>query len=461
MLPFENATGSAELNYAGDDLAEGLIDSLSSTPKLRVVPRNKAFRFRDETDDLQHVGRELGVRAILTGRITLRGDVLSVRAELIDIAKDSQLWGAQVSRPSNDLLEIQEEIAKQVRDKLQGPSSAGSKSSKSVKAAPKPAPAINKEAYQLYVRATHHCNKWTQEGIQLAIDLCRQAIDIDPVYAAPYATMALGYTVLTVFGPADSENAFRQGKAYAQKALQLDDTLAEAHAALGFMALTDFNLAEAIREGKRAIELNPKLGMAYYVYAQAMGCAGDLAEAVARAREGCDADPLMAPVNYCYGLMLYYAHRWDDAEKQLRRTLEINPDFGLAQRMRAIVLTRGGRFEEGMAECRKFLEKLPNDVWELLLAYVAALGGDRELAQEVLARHAGDDHPAASFFFATIYGVFRDFDRGFAALERARDMRFLVLSSAAVNPALEPFRGDPRWPAFLKSMNFGVEVPLS
>ena len=459
VLPFQNATGSADLDYAGDDLAEGLIDALSPTPKLRVVPRSKAFRYRDQGDDTQRVGRELGVKAVLTGRITLRGDTLFVRAELIDVGKDSQLWGAQVSRPSNDLAEIQEEIAKQVRDKLQGPSSAGSKLSKSLVA--QSSAGLNKEAYQLYVRATHHSNKWTQEGIQYAIDLCRQAIDIDPTYAQPYASMAQSYAVLTVVGRGDTDHALRQAKANARKALELDETLSEAHAALGFTAVMDFNLAEGLREGRRAVELNPNLGMGYYVEAQSLACLGHVEEGVERIRAGYEVDPLMAPVNYNYGLLLYYAHRWEQAELQMRRTLEINPNFAMAQAMLGVVQARSGKFQEAMAQIKEFMANTPEGVWELLQAYVAALAGDRDLVARIMAKHSGSNRAAAAYFSGTIYGTLGDLDKGFAELARARELRFGVLSSAAVNPALEPFRKDPRWPAFLKSLNLGVEVAPS
>ena len=453
VLPFENATGSADLDYAGDDIAEGLIDALSPTPKLRVVPRSKAFRYRDQSDDSQRVGRELGVKAILSGRLTLRGDTLFVRAELIDVAKDSQLWGAQVSRPSNDLLEIQEEIAKQVREKLLGASSVGSKLSKAV---PAHSTGLNKEAYQLYARATHHANKWTQEGIQYAIELCRQAIDIDPTYAQPYASMAQSYAVLTIVGRGDNDHALRQAKASARRALELDETLSEAHAALGFTAMMDFNLAEGLREGRRAVELNPNLGMGYYVEAQSLACLGHVEKGVERIRAGYEVDPLMAPVNYNYGLLLYYAHRWTDAELQMRRTLEINPNFAMAQAMRGVVLARSGKFQEAKAQIKEFMGNTPEGVWELLQAYVAALAGDRDLATTIMAKHAGSNRAAAAYFTATIYGALGDLDKGFEELERARELRFGILSSAAVNPSMEPFRKDPRWPAFLKSLNLGT-----
>ncbi len=456
VLPFTNATDNSELDYLGDAIAEGVIDMLSPLPKLRVVPRSKAFRYRDGADDPQSVGRELEVRAILSGRVSLRGAQLSVRAELIDVAKDSQLWGSQFSCSANDALAVQEEIARHVIEKLEGPSSAGSKSGKAVR---KPAPApVNKEAYQLFLRGMHHANKWTPEGLQRGIELCRQAIDIDPMYAPAYAGLAISHVILTVVGRVDTEHAYRQAKACARRALEIDETLSEAHAALAMaLAFSDFNLAEALREGKRALELNPNSGLTRYAYAQVLACSGKLDEAIAQAREGCEVDPLMTPVNYGYGLLLYYQRRWSEAEVQMCRTLDINPNFLMAKAMRSIILARQGRFPEALAQVNDFLSNTPDFVWELLLAYVAALAGDREKAESVLARRdSSAAQGAGAYFAATIYGVFGELDKGFVELEKARDLRFGVIASAAVNPSLEAYHSDPRWPAFLKSMNFGL-----
>ena len=455
VLPFSNATGNPELDYLGDAIAEGVIDALSFRPKLRVVPRSKAFRLRDHADDPQSVGRELDVRAVLSGRLSLRNQTLSVRAELIDVSKDAQLWGAQFNRTPNDVLEVQDEIARRIIEKLEGASSAGSKTAKASKKA-STAP-VNKEAHQLFLRASHHANKWTPDGLQLGIDLCRQAIDLDPLYAPAYAIMAISHALLTVVGRVDTANAFRQAKACAKRAIELDDSLSEAHAALCMtLMFGDFDLAGALIEGRRAQELNPGSGIARYVYAQALASSGHLAEAIEQAREGCDMDPLMGPINYCYGLVLNYDHRWADAELQFRRTLEINPNFMMGQAMRAIVLARLERFEEAMAQVRTYLENKPELVWELLLAYVAALAGERNMAETVLAKRDDASPAAAAYFAATIHGVFGELDQGFAELERARNLRFAVLASAKVNPALDSFRSDPRWEPFLRSLNLGV-----
>jgi eukaryotic-like serine/threonine-protein kinase len=452
VLPFVNATGNPELSYLGDAIAEEVIDALSHLPKLRVVPRSKAFRHRDHADDPHKVGRELEVRAILSGRLTMRSDMLSVRAELIDVAKDTQLWGSQFSCSANDVLDVQAEIARRVTEKLSAPSSTGSK-----KAARKPAATpvdpVNDGAYELFVRGTQHATQWTPEGLQRGIELYRQAVDADPQYALAYACMAVAHAMLPVVGRVDTAQAFGEARACARRAIELDEELSEAHAALGITQMfCDFNLAEALWEAERALELNPNSGIARYAYAQTLSACGRLDEAIEQARAGCEIDPLMAPINYCYGLLLYYQRWWDEAEAQLQRTLEIDPNFLMARAMLGIVLARSERFSEARAQVNELLSEGPDFVWKLLQAYVAALAGEREEAESILAQPDSAALADGAYFSATIYGALGELDSGFAELERARDLGFAVLATAAVNPALDPFRSDPRWEPFLRSI---------
>ena len=449
VLPFANATGNPELDYLGDVIAEGVIDGLSHLPKLRVVPRSKAFRHRDQADDPNAVGRELAVRAILSGRITLRSDLLSIRAEMIDVAKDTQLWGAQFSCSANDALGVQEEIARQAAERLRAPSSVGSKKA-TRRSAPTP---VHNEAYELFLRGNNYAIQWTPEGLQRGIELYRQAVDADPRYAPAYACMAIAHTMLTVVSRVDTAQAFGQAKGCARRAIELDETLSEAHAALSLTeVLCDFNLAEALWRGERALELNPDSAIARYAYAQTLSACGRLDEAIEQAREGCAIDPLMAPINYCYGLLLYYQRRWDEAEAQLQRTLEIHPNFSMAQAVRGIALARSGRFSEAMAQVNELLNRGPDSVWELLPAYVAALAGNREEAESIVVQRDSATLADGAYFAATVYGALGELDSGFAELERARDLGFAVLAAAAVDPSLDPFRSDPRWEPFLRSI---------
>ncbi len=449
VLPFANETRNPELDYLGDAIAEGLIDELSHLPKLRVVPRRKAFSHRDHVDDLHLVARELEVRAVLSGRITLRSDLLSIRAEMIDVAKDTQLWGSEFSCAPSEILDVQQEIGRRVAERLRAPSSAGSK-----RATAKPSPApVRNQADELFLSGNDQAIQWTPEGLQRGIELYQQTIDIDPRYAAAYACMAIAYAMLTVVGRVDIGHAFGETKACARRAIELDETLSEAHAALSLAEVfCDFNLAEALWHGERALELNPESAVARYAYAQTLAACGRIDEATEQAREGCAIDPLMAPINYCYGLLLYYQRRWDEADAQLQRTLEIYPDFLMAGAVRGIVLARLGLFSEAMAQFHTLLNREPDPTWELLLAYVEALAGEREQAEGILAQVDCAAVAGGAYFAATICGALGDLDKGFAELERARDLGFAVLATAAVNPALDPFRSDPRWEPFLRSI---------
>jgi tetratricopeptide (TPR) repeat protein len=266
--------------------------------------------------------------------------------------------------------------------------------------------------------------------------------------------MAIALSILTVVGRVDTANALRQAKACARRAIELDDTLSEAHAAHAVtLMFCDFQLAEALREAQRGFELDPRSVVTRYCFGQTLAAAGRLDEAIEVLGEGCDLDPLMAPINYAYGLVLNYAHRWDEAVVQYRRTLEISPNFFLAHAMLGVALARAGRKAEAMAHVN---QGKPDSVSELVKAHVAAILGDRELALSILARRDAAPPAVAAYFAAAVYGFLGDLDKGFAELERAWELRFAILASAKVNPSLDPFRDDPRWERFIKSLNLGI-----
>lgn len=453
VLPFKNATGNLELDYLSEVVAEGVLDGLSHLPKLRVVPRSKAFRHRERADDPYLVGRELEVRAVLTGRISMNGDELSIRAELIDVGKDTQVWGSQLTCTLNDVRNAQEEIVRGVSDRLRTPTS---ETRKKTQRAPVSLAALEpaaNDSYKLFLLGNDQAILWTPEGLQGAIDLYRQSIEIDPQFAPAHACMAVAYVMLTVVSRVDPGEAFAQAKAAARRAIELDEAQPEAHAALSVTdALSDFALSSALIEADRALLINPDSAITRYAVAQALCASGRLDEAAEHVRDGCAIDPLMAPINYLYGLVLYYQRQWDDAAEQFQRTLEINPAFSTARAMRGIALARAERFSEGMATVNELLNEAPDIFSELVIAYVAALAGKRAIAEGTLAEVNTAAIAEGAYLAATIYGALGDLDRGFAELERARDVGFGVLATASVNPALDPFRDDPRWDRFLRGI---------
>jgi len=462
VLPFSNGTGNPEFDELGDAIAEAAIDALSHVGRLRLVPRSKSFRYRDEADDPLLVGQKLEVRAVLSGRLTIRNDMISIRAELIDVAKDTQLWGSQFSCSIDELPQVQQEIARRVVEKLKAPSSGGTskKAARKSAAAPAPAPVpVRNDADEFFLRGNERVIEWTPEGLQSGIELYQQALDFDPRFAPAWACMAMAYAMLTVVGRVDIAEAFRRAKASASQAIELDGSLSEAHAALALTeTFADFNLAKALWHGERALELDPNSALARYAYAQTLSACDRLDEALEHARTGCELDPLMAPINYCYGHLLYYQRRWDEAEAQLQRTLDMNPNFFRAQAVCVLALGRAGLFSEAMAQGHELLLRNDDPICGLLLGYVAALAGDHEGAEQALAQL--DAAPAAegAYFAAAILGALGELDSGFLQLERARDSGFTFLATAAVNPALDPFRSDPRWVAFLRSMESLAEA---
>jgi serine/threonine protein kinase/tetratricopeptide (TPR) repeat protein len=450
VLPFTNATGNKELDYLSEMVAEGVLDGLSHLPKLRVVPRSKAFRHR--ADDPYAVGRELAVRAVLSGRITMRDDMLSIRAELIDVAKDTQLWGSQFSCTVKEVGGAQDEITRGVTSRLTAPSTtAGKRNSR--KSEPAIAGAAVNDPYELFTQGNSQVVQWVSEGLQSGIEFYRQAVELDPQFAPAHACMAIAYAMLPVVGRVNPGEAFGHARTAARRAIELDESFSEAHAALSITeALSDFNLGEALFEADRALVLNPDSAIAHYAAAQSLAACGRLDEAREHAIEGCAIDPQMAPINYLYGIVLYYQRRWDDAAMQLERTLEINPRFLMARAMLAIALARSGSFSEALATIRQVLRESPDPGWELMMAYVAALAGQPETAEAVLARVNAGLMVDSAYLSATIYGALGDLDRGFAELERARDLGFAALATGAVDPALEPFRDDFRWDPFWRGV---------
>ena len=457
VLPFSNDTGNPEFDEIGDSLAEGAIDALSHVSRLRVIPRSKSFRYRDQAEDPHLVGEQLEVRAILSGRLTIRNEMLSIRAELIDVTRDTQLWGAQFNCNVDELGAVQEEITRRVIDKLKAPASGASR-----KAARKPsaAPArVRNDAQQLFVRGNERVIEWTPDGLQAGIDFYQQAIDSDPRMAPAWACMAMAYAMLTVVGRVDVAEGFRRAKACGQQAIDLDDTQSEAHAALALTeTFADFNLPKALWHGERATELNPSSAIARYAYALTLAACDRLEEGVEQANVGFELDPVMAPINYCLGLLLYYQQHWDQAEAQFQRTLEINPDFFRAQAVRVLALAHAGQYSEASSLGQELWTRNDDPVWVLLLGYVSAMAGDYEGAQEALAHLDSIPEAEGAYLAATILGALGDLDSGFAQLERARDSGFAFLATAAVNPALIPFRSDSRWTPFLRSMESLAEA---
>lgn len=269
VLPFVNAGGDPDTEYLSDGIPESLINSLSQIPDLRVVPRSTAFRYKGQDVDPKKAGRQLRVRALLMGKVLQRGDTLHVQVELVDVAKESPLWGERFNRKVADIFTVEEEIAKQISEKLRLTLSGGDRA-RLLKRYTE-----NTEAYHLYLKGRYHWNKRTGEGLRKAIEYFQQAVESDPTYALAYAGLADGYCVLPFFAAVPAKGAFIRGKADALKALEIDPDLSEALTALGpLQGLLDWDWAGAERSVRRAIEVKPDYWLAHDHYALVLSALG-------------------------------------------------------------------------------------------------------------------------------------------------------------------------------------------
>ena len=350
VLPFVNVSADPNTEYLSDGITENLINSLSQIPKLRVVPRGRVFRYKGRGIDTEKVGRELNVRAVLTGKVVQRGDNLNIQTELVDVAGDSQLWGRQYNRKFSEIISVQEEIAKEVSEKLRL-RPTGEEQKRLTKRYTE-----NAEAHQLYLKGRYYWNRRTTETLKRGAEYFQQAIDKDPGYALAWAGLADCFGLYGAFEVLPPRDAAPKAKEAAGKALAIDDTLAEPHAALGLVKATyDWDWSEAEREFKRAIELSPNYPNAHYNYGGRLVATGRLDEAIAESKRAQEADPLSLIAGAVAGRNFYFARRYGQAIEQLRKTLEMDPNFLRAHWFLARAYEQAARHQEALAECKKAL----------------------------------------------------------------------------------------------------------
>jgi serine/threonine protein kinase/tetratricopeptide (TPR) repeat protein len=451
VLPFVNLCGDPEMEYLSDGITDTLINSLSQLRKLRVVPRSLVFRYKGREIDPQRVGSELDARAVLTGRVMQRGDTLLIGVELMDVVTLSQLWGAQYNRKMADIFALQEEIAREISEKLRLQLTGDEKKQLTKRATG------NKEAYQVYLKGRFWLGKRTPEGFSKGIDFFQQAIAKDPNYALAYPGLADCHSVLGYYGLVPAKEAFPKAKEASLKALELDDTLAEAHASLGFIkAFYDWDWTGAEKEFQRAVVLNPGYATAHYWYALTLVHMGRSEEAIGESKRALDLDPLSISGNIILALAFHFARQYDQAIEQYRKTLEIDPNYLLAHSFLGMTYTAKSMYKEGMAQLEKALAISPGNPLPLAwLGYTYGVAARREEAERVL------DHlnelskqkyvPAHSM--ALVYTALGEKDQAFEWLQKSYEERSIGIFALKLDPACDPLRSDPRFADLLRRMN--------
>ncbi|HZI87558.1 MAG TPA: protein kinase [Pyrinomonadaceae bacterium] len=442
VLPFTNDSGDPEHEYLSDGISESLINNLSQLPQLKVIARSSSFRFKGKNADPQEVAKALGVRAILNGRLARRGDRLQISAELIDTRDQRQVWGEQYNRSLSDILTVQEEIARDISEKLRLRLS-GEERERLTKRQTR-----NSEAYQAYIQGRYFWNKRSKESLEKGIEYFNQAIEKDPNYALAYAGLADSYIILGNFGMSPPKEAYPKARAAATKALEIDDALAEAHVSLAFTKhLFEWDWPSAERDFKRALELNPNYGPGHQWYGVSLAARGRTAEAIAAAKRAQETDPLSLTINAVVGWMFFFARQYDQTIDQEKKTLEMDPNFALAHRYLGMAYEQKGMYKEAIAEFQKTADGSDEELLLGELGHAYAAFGKHSEAREVLnkMKELSQQRYFPPFEMALIHAALDEKDQAFALLEKSYEDRYPWLIHLRVDPRLDPLRSDPRF----------------
>jgi DNA-binding SARP family transcriptional activator len=451
ILPLANTSADPEAEYLSDGITESIISNLSQLARLRVMARSTVFRYKGRETDPQEVGRELGARAVLTGRVLRLGERLVIRAELVDASDGAQLWGGQYDRDFSDVLAVQEEIARRISESLRL-KLTGEEQAQLAKRH-----TDNTEAYHAYLRGRYCWNKRTEEGLRKSIEYFRQAIEMEPTYALAYAGLADAYTVLGSFGISAlaPREAFPRAKEAAARALEIDETLAEAHASLAFcLESYDWDWAAARREFARAIELKPDCTTAHHWYGlEYLTSVGRLDEAFAEIKRAHELEPLSLSINTDYGFLPYLMRQYDRAIDEYRKALELDQNFVYTHWKLGLAYEQKAMYEEAIAEFQKAVALSggsPQAV--VLLGHAYAVSGRRKEALKVLdeLRELSEQRYVSSYRVAAIHLGLGETERAFEWLERAVEEHDAWLVWLKVDPVLDALRPDPRFADLLR-----------
>ena len=443
VLPFENKSGNADSEYLSDGLAESLIYRLSQLSNLKVSPRSSVFRYKGKEIDSEKIGHELGVDAVMSGRLIQRGDDLVISVDLIDVKNKKTLWGEQFERKMSDLLSTQKEIAAAIADKLQLQLS-GNDSKGMTKQFTN-----NNEAYQLYLQGRYFWAKRSSGSLKKATELLKAATEKDPNFALAYAGLADCYAISYYYVGERPRELMPLAKTYATKASQLDPTLAEPHATLGFAAwLLDWDRVTAEKEYLRAIELNPNYPTVHHWYSRFLRSVGRTDEALREIKRAEELDPLgLAIIN---NIAENHIDRGDlnTATKECERAIYLDPTFWPGHQTLAIILVKQGRYEEALAETQKSVEFANRSNAPLaLLGHVYAKLGRRNDAEAVIKEleKRYTDKQADARDLVIVYTGLDDKDKAFAWLEKAFADHSVFLAFLRLEPLMESLHSDPRW----------------
>lgn len=449
VLPFENRSGSGDTEYLSDGLADSLIYRLSQLPNLKVSPTSSVMRYKGLAGDVAKVASELGVDAVMTGRLSQTGDSLNISVQLIDVKAGKVLWAEQYDRKMADLLATQREIATTITQKLELKLAGNEKKGITKKYTD------NNEAYQLYLKGRFYWNKRDEENLRKAIEQFKAAADKDPNFALALVGLADSYAVLPYYSTASSGEVLPQAKAFATRALVIDDSLGEAHAALGYVLFQSWAWAEAEKELRRSIELDPNYGTGHRWFGQLLHSLGRLDEAEIEYKRAVELEPLsMIAYN---NLAEIYVRTGDlnSAATQFQKALELDPSWYFARMNLAQVLAKQGRNAEAITEAEKSVELSKRENIPLgILGYVYAKAERRSDAQKIIEEltERYKKQQTCGLDIARVYCGLGEKDQVFVWLEKEFQSRNQKMPIWFAIGVFDSLRDDPRYKDLVKRM---------
>ncbi|PYL94498.1 MAG: hypothetical protein DME28_05020 [Verrucomicrobia bacterium] len=451
VLPFDNLSRDPDNAYFAEGVQDEILTRLAKVADLKVISRTSTQHFKSAPDNLPQIAKQLGVMNILEGSVQKANDQVRVNVQLINALTDAHLWAETYDRKLTDIFAVESEISKTIADTLQA------KLTGSEKISIAKVPTANTEAYELYLKGRFFWNKRTGADLKRAIDYFNQAIAKDPNYALAYAGLADSYTLLSVFSAASPQDSIPQARVAAKKALELDNTLAEAHASSGrILSGYDYDFERAIAEFERAIQLNPNYATSYHWISNGpLTARGEFDRAITEGKRAVELDPLSMIDNADLGQIYFYARRYDEAISQVGKAIEIDPHSYLAHFYLGQIYQLQGHLTEAIAEYQKAVE-LDDDPQALaFLGQAQARIGQHDKAQKILSRMTEEakSRYVSAYSFALMFIALGDKERAIDALERAyREGAANDIITIRVDPMLEDLRGQPRFEALAEKI---------
>jgi len=458
VLPFDNLSRDPENAYFSEGIQDEILTRLAKISDLKVISRTSTQRFKSSPDDLPRIAAQLGVANILEGSVQKPSDQVRVNVQLIHAANDTHLWAEIYDRKLTDVFAVESEIAKAIAEKLKAKLTGTAEHVLASR------PTENPEAHQLYLKGRYFWNKRTTEDLKKAIDYFGQAIEKDPAYALAYSGLADAHAVLPYYAATPPKDDAQKALAAARKAVEFDESLAEAHTSLANALVLNLQFSAAMPEFQRAIELNPNYATAHDWYGELLQNEGRFNEAVAELRRAQELDPLSLVINSVLGSILTVANRNDEAIEQLRKTIEMDPTFDLTHSFLGQAYENKGQLVKAVAEYEKATQLAPDPAVLASLARAYALAGRKEEARKILANLTSESHrryiPAYSL--AVVHLSLGEKEEALRCLEKSYDdgapFDTGVFGSIKIDRRLDPLRGEARFEALARKVAGGASA---